>query len=142
MSFKCHHRKDYFTFQSRFFFITLLYNTYAIIYCQLFIQTILMSIIEYNWHKKFNLATKFWNSIFMYIYFCFFVCFCFCWIISYWNSFPVAFLAIRIKDYLHVKYIQLFDYLRMDNITYITYLNIQKMKMWSLNSLVDMTSVW
>ena len=127
MNFKCHHRKDYFTFQSRFFLITLLCNTYAIIYCQVFIQAILMSVIQHNRHKKLNLTSKFeTQSLCIYIFACLFVCFC--WIISYWNSFPVAFLAIKIKDYLHVSYTQLFEYFRMHNIIYIMYLKIQKIK--------------
>ena len=59
MNFKCHHRKDYFTSQSRFSFITLLYKTYDIMQCKLFIQAILMSIIQYNRHEKLSFATKF-----------------------------------------------------------------------------------
>ena len=48
--------------------------------------------------------------------------------LTYWNSFAVAFSAIKIKSYLHVSYMQLFEYLRIHNITYIAYLNIKKMK--------------
>ena len=42
--------------------------------------------------------------------------FVFAKLLSYWNSFAVAFLAIKIRRYLHVPYIQLFDYLRIHNI--------------------------
>ena len=48
-----------------------------------------------------------------------FVClfFFFCLIkLSYWNSFAVAFLAIKIKSYLHDSSTQLFEYLHIHNI--------------------------
>ena len=51
----------------------------------------------------------------MYMYI-FLFAFVFAELLSYWNSFAVAFLAIKIRRYLHVSYIQLFDYLRIHNI--------------------------
>ena len=36
----------------------------------------------------------------------------------------------------------LLDYLRIHNITYITYLDLQNIKIWSLNTLVNISSVW
>ena len=43
-------------------------------------------------------------------------------------------LAIKIKTYLHISYLELFGCLRSHNITYITKLNIQKIKIESLQS--------
>ena len=59
--------------------------------------------------------------IYLYIYthkyrYCLFV---------YWNLFSDAFLAIKIKSYLYISYMHLFDYIRTLNITYITYLNTE-----------------
>ena len=45
-------------------------------------------------------------------------------LLNYWNSFTVTFLPIKIKRYLHVPYMQLFDYLGVHNITYITRLTL------------------
>ena len=39
-----------------------------------------------------------------------FVCL-FVLLLRYWSSFAVAFLAIKIKRYVHASYKQLFDYL-------------------------------
>ena len=85
-----------------------------------------MSVIR---HKKLNLKIEFRNSIFI-LFVCLFV-FIFAYLLSYWNAFTVA---IKIKRYLHVSYMQLFYYLGIYNITYITYLDIQKMKIYSFNS--------
>ena len=68
--------------------------------------------------------------------------FVFAELLSYWNSFAAAFFAIKIKRCLHVSYMQLSDCLRIHNITYITHLDIQKMKLLSFNTLVNITSVW
>ena len=54
--------------------------------------------------------------------------FVFAQLLNYWNSFAVAFLAIKIKSYLHVLYMYLLDYLCIHNKICITYLNLQKMK--------------
>ena len=58
---------------------------------------------------------------------CLFV-FVFAYLLSYWTSFAVTILALKIKRYVHVLYMQLCDYLSTHNITYITYLHIQKIK--------------
>ena len=63
----------------------------------------------------------------IYIFVSLFV-FVFCWLLSCWNAFAVVFLAIKVKRYLHVSYKQLFGYLHIHEVTYVTYLNIQKMK--------------
>ena len=92
-----------------------------------------MSVIR---HKKLNLTIEFWvtiefwNSISIYILL--FVCFYFC-------------LITKLSEFMCsgvVSYMQLFDYLPICNITYTEYLNIQKMKIKSLNTLVNITSVW
>ena len=67
--------------------------------------------------------------------------FVFAELLSSWNSFAAAFFAIKIKRCLHVSYMQLSDCLRIHNITYITHLDIQKMKLLSFNTLVNITSV-
>ena len=64
--------------------------TYTYICIQGFIKAILMSVIR---HKKLNVAIEFETQS-SYIY----------------N------IAIKIKKYLHVLYMQLFDYLRIHNI--------------------------
>ena len=58
---------------------------------------------------------EFWNSIFI-----LFVCLLFAYLLSYWNSFAIAILGIKIKRYLHVSYMQLLDYFYQHNITCIT----------------------
>ena len=85
-----------------------------------FFQAILMSVI---WHKKLNLSIEFSNSVLIYTYCCLFVS-----LLRYWSSFAVAFLAVKIKRYLHFSYMQLFDYLHIHSMTYLTYLNIWKIK--------------
>ena len=45
-------------------------------------------------------------------------------LLKYWSSFAVTFLAAKCKRYLDFSYMQLFDYLQIHDITYITYLNI------------------
>ena len=42
--------------------------------------------------------------------------FVFAWLLSYQNSFPAAFLAIKINRCWHVSYMQVFDYLCIHNI--------------------------
>ena len=79
--------------------------------------------------QKTSLSTEFWNSILTYISVCLFVL-----LLRYWSSFAAVILAVKIKRYLHVSYMQLFDYLHIHNITYITYLNLWKMKIYSLNT--------
>ena len=77
-----------------------------ILISQGFIQAILISVIQ---HKNLSLTTEFCNSISIFV--CLFVSFYFCIkLLSYWNSFAVAFLAI------------------FTQIIYIAYLNMQKMK--------------
>ena len=48
----------------------------------------------------------------------------------FWQNvlFPYMNSSSYLKRYLHVSYMQLLDYLGIHNITYITYFNIQKMK--------------
>ena len=72
-----------------------------------FIQAILMSVIR---HKKLNFLI--YKSLFVFV---------FAELLSYWNSFAAAFLAIKIKRYLNVSYKQLFDCFHINNITYITH---------------------
>ena len=72
-----------------------------------FIQAILMSVIR---HKKLNFLI--YKSLFVFV---------FAELLSYWNSFAAAFLAIKIKRYLNVSYKQLFDCFHIHNITYITH---------------------
>ena len=56
----------------------------------------------YDWVLKLNLH---------------FVClFVFAYLLSYWSSFRLTILEIKIKRYLHVSYMQLFDYLYIHNI--------------------------
>ena len=62
----------------------------------------------------------------MHLVVCLFV-FAFAQLLNYWNSLAVAFL-IKIKRYLCVSYMQLFDYLCIHKITYIAQLDIQKIK--------------
>ena len=51
--------------------------------------------------------------MYIYIYVFLFVCFCYC---LFTNSFAVVILAIKIKRYLHVSYMQFFNYLRIHSI--------------------------
>ena len=67
----------------------------------------------HNWVLKLNLH---------------FVCFCFCLVTRLLELICNSDFRNRIKRYLHVSYMQLFDYLCIHNITYRTYLDIQKMK--------------
>ena len=80
-----------------------------------FIQAILMPVI---WHKKINLTIEYWNSIFTYMFFIIIIIIIiiFASLQSYWNSFAVVFLAIKVKRHLHVSYMLLFNYLRIHNI--------------------------
>ena len=59
---------------------------------------------------------EFWNSVFI-----LFVCLPFAYLLSYWNSFAIAILGIKIKRHLHVSYMQLLGYFYLHNITYIAY---------------------
>ena len=70
---------------------------------------------SFNWVLKLNLN--------IYIYFCLLVL-----LLRYWSSFAVMFLAAKIKRYLHFSCMQLFDYFHIHDTTYITYLNLWKMK--------------
>ena len=63
---------------------------------------------SFNWVLKLNLH--------IYVSVCLFVL-----LLRYWSSFAVAFLAAKIKRYLHVSYMQMFDYLHIPGITHITY---------------------
>ena len=116
-----------------------IYVMYVVYVCyQVFIQAILRSVTR---HKSSILQLSFeTQSSYIYISVCFWFCF-FAYLLSCWNPFAVVILAIKIKRYLHVSYMQLFDYLRIHNIIYITYLDIQKMKILSFNTLGDITSV-
>ena len=42
--------------------------------------------------------------------------FVFAYLLGYWNSSAVTILVMKIKMYVHVSYMQLFDYLRIHNI--------------------------
>ena len=77
---------------------------------QVFIQAILMSITR---QKHSILLVSFETQSL----FCLFVVFAYLQI--YWNSFATAILEMKIKKYLHVSYMQLFDFFTC--ITYITY---------------------
>ena len=51
-----------------------------------------------------------------------FLLFCFCLITKLLEFICQVFLAAKIKRYLHVLYMQLFNYLCIQNITYITHI--------------------
>ena len=77
--------------------------------------------------KKLNLTIEFWNSLFIaYIFICLFVRSCFCLFTKLLEFICNTILAMKIKRYVHVSYMQLFDYLHIHNITYITHLHIRK----------------
>ena len=86
---------------------------------QRFSQAILMSVIR---HKNSILQLSFETQS-SYIYFYLFACFGFCLNTKLPEFICSKFLAIKIKSYLHVLYMQLFDYLCIR--TYITYLDIE-----------------
>ena len=75
---------------------------------RVFIQAILISVIR---HKKLNFTINFLKIFVV----CLFV-FVFAYLLSYWNSFAIAVSEIKIKRYLQVLYMQLFDYLYIHNI--------------------------
>ena len=69
-------------------------------------------------HKKTNLTIEFWNSMFVIYFFVYMYLFgfVFAYLLGYWNSSAVTILVMKIKMYVHVSYMQLFDYLRIHNI--------------------------
>ena len=75
---------------------------------RVFIQAILISVIR---HKKLNFTINFLKIFVV----CLFV-FVFAYLLSYWNSFAIAVSEIKIKRYLQVLYMQLFDHLYIHNI--------------------------
>ena len=87
---------------------------------------------SYNWVLKLNL--------YLYVYFQLFVFV----LLDYLTIgiFSQAFMTIKIMSYRHVSYMQLIDCLCLHNIAYITYLNIQKMTIQNLNTLVNILSIW
>ena len=67
--------------------------------------------------QKLNLSIQFSKSILMYLFL--FVC-SFVLLLKYWSSFAITFLATKCTSYLDFSYMQLFDYLQIHDITYIT----------------------
>ena len=104
------------------FSIRILYTIAAIYSSSFNVRYTAQKTQSYNWFLKLNIH---------YLYFCLFVrlfAFVFAYFLSYWDSFAVTILAMKIKRYVHVSYMRLFDYLGIYNKTYITYLHIQKIK--------------
>ena len=69
--------------------------------------------------------------MYIYLFVCLFVCLRFFALLSYSN----------LLGYCTVVLLQLFGYFCKHNIMHITYLNIQKMKIYSLTTLVSITII-
>ena len=89
-----------------------------------FIQAILMSAIR---HENSILQLSFETQS-SYTYSVWLFAFVFAYLLSYWNLFVLEFLAMKIKRYRHVSYMQLLDYLCMHNNIHNMLLTIQKIK--------------
>ena len=63
------------------------------------------------------------SSLYIFLFICLFfflLVFVSSYLLSYWNLFAVMILAIKAESYLHISNMQLFDYLCIYNITYMT----------------------
>ena len=92
---------------------------------------------SYNWNFKHNLQyinIYVYIYIYIYLFVCLFAFSCFTKLLK--------FTCRTVKRYLHISYIQLFGYFCKHNIMHITYLNIQKIKIYSLTTLVSITIIW
>ena len=87
---------------------------------------------SYNWVLKLNLY------LYIYIFNCLF------FLLDYLTVgiFSQAFMTIKIMSYWHVSYMQLLECRCLHNIAYITYLNIKKMTIQNLNTLINILRIW